>query len=62
MEQKNKDTDNAKPFSEMNTQELAEATAEFDKEFIIDTFGPLPPEALEQLERARKHGRSRKAE
>ncbi len=62
MKQKNKSTGKTKPFSEMNAQELAEATAEFDKEFIADSFGPPPPEALEQLERARKRGRSRKAE
>ena len=50
-----------KPFSEMNTQELAEATAEFDREFIADSFGPPPPEARQRLERARNRGRSRKA-
>jgi len=57
MKPKNK----SKPFTEMNTQELAEATAEFDKEMIVDSFGPLPPEALEWFERARKRGRPRKA-
>ena len=32
-----------KPYTEMNTAELGEATAEFDKEFISDTFKPLSP-------------------
>ncbi|MBL7134935.1 MAG: hypothetical protein ISS78_12610 [Phycisphaerae bacterium] len=55
-EQKNK------PFSEMNKEELAEATAIYDQEFIIDSFGPMPPEAVERLERAKKRGRPRKGE
>jgi len=37
----------SKPYWEMNTQELAAATAEFDKEFIADTFHPLTPEQSE---------------
>ncbi len=52
----------SKPFTEMNMEELAEATAEFDQELIIDSFGPPPPEALERLERARKRGRPRRNE
>jgi hypothetical protein len=44
----------------LNTQELAEATKEFDQEFIGDTFGPPPPEAKAQWQRARrKRGRPR---
>lgn len=31
----------AKAFWEMNTEELAAATAEFDKEFIADSFRPM---------------------
>jgi hypothetical protein len=38
----------------MNTRELAEATAEFDEEFVIDTFGPLTPEARARWEEARR--------
>jgi hypothetical protein len=32
-----------KPYWEMTAEELAEATAEFDQEFIVDTFRPLTP-------------------
>jgi hypothetical protein len=39
-----------KPYWEMNTQELAAATAEFDKEFVADTFGPLTPEGRAKWE------------
>lgn len=33
-----------KPYWEMTTAELREATREFDQEFVIDTFRPLTPE------------------
>jgi hypothetical protein len=33
-----------KPYWEMNTQELREATKEFDEEFVIDKCTPLTPE------------------
>jgi len=49
-----------KPFTEMNTQELAEATAEFDREFVADSFGPPPPEAKAEWEKAKRRGRPRK--
>jgi hypothetical protein len=46
-----------KKYTEMNAEELAQATAEFDKEFIADTFGPLTPEMAERWRRAnRKRG------
>lgn len=32
-----------KPYWEMTGEELAEATAEFDQEFIAETFRPLTP-------------------
>jgi hypothetical protein len=49
-----------KKFSEMTTQELTEATREFDREFIADTFKPLSPKMRERWERAkRKPGRPR---
>ena len=41
----------------MNTRELAEATAEFDREFVEDSFGPPPPEARARLEKAKRRGR-----
>jgi hypothetical protein len=50
-----------KPYWEMNTQELAEATAEFDEEFVMDKFGPLTPEMQARWEAAkRKPGRPKK--
>jgi hypothetical protein len=49
-----------KPYWEMNTAELREATKEFDQEFIGDTFGPPTPEQRAQERRARaKRGRPR---
>ncbi|HOB76255.1 MAG TPA: hypothetical protein PKG54_17225 [Phycisphaerae bacterium] len=51
----------AKPYWEMNTEELARATAEFDQEFIVDTFKPLTPEQQREWRRIkRKLGRPRK--
>ena len=50
-----------KPYWEMNTEELAQATAEFDKEFIADTFHPLTPAERKRWEEIkRKPGRPRK--
>ena len=50
-----------KPITEMTSDELAVETAEFDKEFVADSFGPPPPAAAERWERAkRKRGRPRK--
>jgi hypothetical protein len=47
-----------KPYWEMNKEELAAATAEFDREFIADEFGEPPPEALARLRRSdAKRGR-----
>ncbi len=49
---------NPKQWEEMTTAELAEATAEFEEEFVADTFGPPKPGQAEQLRRAkRKRGR-----
>ena len=33
-----------KPYWGMTADELADATAEFDQEFVADTFGDPPPE------------------
>lgn len=49
----------SKPYWEMTTAELREATKEFDQEFIGDTFGPPTPEQRARFERARKRGRPR---
>jgi len=43
-----------KPFWEMTTAELAEATKEFDRPLKVDAFGPPPAEARAQLDRARR--------
>lgn len=49
-----------KPYQEMNTAELAEATKEFDREFVADTFGPLTAAGKAAHRRARaKSGRPR---
>ncbi len=45
-----------KPYWEMTTEELAEATKEFDEEFVIDKFGPPPPEARARWEAAKRKG------
>jgi hypothetical protein len=48
----------AKRLTEMDARELAEATAEFDREFVADTFGPPDAAARARLRRAkRKRGR-----
>ena len=48
-----------KPYWEMTTAELREATTEFDKEFVGKTFGPPTPQQRARFERARKRGRPR---
>jgi hypothetical protein len=44
---------------EMSRSELDEIAAEFDREFVADTFGPPPPEILARLRRMKKRGRPR---
>ena len=47
-----------KAYWKMTTEELGEATAEFDEEFVEDTFGKPTPKQKAQLARAkRKPGR-----
>ncbi len=47
-----------KPLTQMNAEELAEATSEFDQEFAAETFGTPDEKARQKLERAkRKPGR-----
>lgn len=43
-----------KPYYEMNLEELREATAEFDKEFIADEFRPLTAKERAQWERIKR--------
>ena len=50
-----------KPVTRMKAPELAKATADLDKEGVIDSFAPPPPEAEARWARAkRKRGRPRK--
>jgi hypothetical protein len=50
----------AKPLGKLTKAELDKMSAEFDREFVADTFGPPTPEAKERLGRAkRKRGRPR---
>jgi hypothetical protein len=50
----------SKPYWEMTTAELREATKEFDQEFIGDTFRPPTAAERARFERARKRGRPRR--
>ena len=47
----------SKPITEMDTAELAEATAEFDEEFVADTCKPLTDEQRKRWERIKRKGR-----
>lgn len=50
----------AKPVKKLTKAELEKISAEFDREFVADTFGPPTREAKERLRRAkRKPGRPR---
>ena len=50
----------AKPSTDLTVQELEAMAAEFDAEFVADTFGPPPPEVRARLRRAKqKRGRPR---
>jgi hypothetical protein len=50
-----------KRYQDMTADELAEATAEFDREFIADTFRPMNAKERALWERAkRKPGRPRR--
>jgi hypothetical protein len=52
---------NQKKYWEMNTEELAEATKQFDEECVADRARPLTPEEREQWQRVkRKRGRPRR--
>jgi len=48
----------SKPVTQMTAQELADATAEFDQEFVIESFRRPSPAQRAKLQRARqKRGR-----
>ena len=52
-----------KPITRMTADELADATAEFDREFVSDEFTPPDPDAVGKWRRAkRKPGRPRQGE
>jgi len=48
-----------KPYTEMNTRELAEATREFDEEFVADRARPMNAAERKEHRRAAKRGRGR---
>jgi hypothetical protein len=51
------------PFSRMTSEQLQSATAEFDRDMIHDSFGPLTPAARAKWRKARqKPGRPRRGE
>jgi hypothetical protein len=53
----------AKPHWEMNGRQLAAATAEFDREMVVDEFRPPTRQSRARFERARrKRGRPRRGE
>jgi len=49
-----RDRRRARPFSHMDTDELAEATAAYGREMAIDDFGPMTKKARERWNRARQ--------
>jgi hypothetical protein len=55
----NKMSRTAKKYWEMNKTELAEATKEFDREFIADKARPMTPAERKEETRARRRGRPR---
>lgn len=60
MKPKLKKQTEAKPVNKLTDDELEGMSAEFDREFVADTFGPPTPEAKARLRRAqRKPGRPR---
>jgi hypothetical protein len=47
-----------KPYWEMTTDELREATKEFDEEFVFERSKPMTPEMKAKWERAKAKGRT----
>jgi hypothetical protein len=55
-----KKTTHPRAASKTNDRDLDRTTAEFDREFVADTFGPLTPQAKARWQKAkRKRGRPR---
>ena len=53
----------SRPHWDMNGKELAAATSEFDREMVVDRFGPMTRENRARFERARtKRGRPRQGQ
>lgn len=60
MKKKRTEKEEPDPGKELTEAELEKMAAEFDREFVADTFGPATPEAKARLRRAkRKRGRPR---
>ncbi len=60
MKTERKKSTKAKPVGKRTGAELDKMSAEFDREFVADTFGPPTPEAKKRLRNAkRKRGRPR---
>src|SRR5437660_76490 len=51
---------NVKPYWEMTTEELGEATKEFDEEFVFERTKPLTPEMRKRWEQAKAKGEAAK--
>jgi hypothetical protein len=52
-----------RPFVRMTTEELQAATAEFDREMVVDDFRPVSARARSRLKKARRRpGRPRQGE
>ena len=53
-----KKKERSRPLAKMNAKELAKATAEFDREFVVDSFNEPTRKPREAWEKAkRKRGR-----
>lgn len=52
----------SKPYWEMTTEELAEATRAFDEPFVVDKSRPLTPEEQTHWEELQRRLRERKSE
>lgn len=52
----------SKPYWEMTTKELAEATKHFDREFVVDEFRPMTPEERAEWQRIQRKLRKSPAE
>jgi hypothetical protein len=53
---------NGKPYWEMTTEELLEATKQFDEEFVAERSKPLTPEMKALWEQAKGKSRGRRTD